>query len=435
MKRVLSLSLLVQVAVSILPEAAFAQATIVVTASPSVESLPVARTTPTFTLRWQLVKNPPLTAPIFSPSGAFATPGGLPLGTNATTLIDSGPIPAGVPSTSTVLERLRIPPNVIRNAQAAGATTIVYTRTFEDSFKGAGAGRLPPISVAPPGTGLVPVTGAGTVRFQLVGGLGGPFEVSFFRLHFENDSALQVVEPDAPLHAIADVSYSGAGVIDAVWEVSDSGLSRTAGAVTSFRRLRRERRRLDPSGRAHIRSPALPTGKAGLHLVRLRFVSPDTALELPTIRYFVLGGNVPGMGLAPLPLALGTPLDLAALTETTQFSWEPVSGTSAYQVEFFAAHEVQANEYPPDAVLEPSEDRQVILSEDPLPDELVTGVVVRPEQSRITLPPYVRQQLAAGQQYSWRVRALMADGSVLAESPSRQVRVPVSLSEDPTSGP
>lgn len=416
MKRVLSVSLLILVAVALLPEAAFAQGTIVVTASPSVESLPVARTTPTFTLRWQLVKNPPLTAPIFSPSGAFSTPGGLPLGTNAATLIDSGPIPAGVPSTSTVLEKLRIPPNVVRNAQAAGATTIVYTRTFQES-------------------GGIPVTGAGTVRFQLVGGLGGPFQVSFFRLHFENDSALQVVEPDAPLHAIADVSYSGAGVIDAVWEVSDSGLSRTAGAVTSFRRLRRERRRLDPSGRAHIRSPALPTGKAGLHLVRLRFVSPDTALELPTIRYFVLGGNVPGMDLAPLPLALGTPLDLAALTETTQFSWEPVSGTSAYQIEFFAAHEVQANEYPPDAVLESSEDRQVILSEDPLPDELVTGVVVRPEQSRITLPPYVRQQLAAGQQYSWRVRALMADGSVLAESPSRQVRVPVSLSEDPTSGP
>lgn len=417
MKRVLSLSLLILVAVALLPEAAFAQGTIVVTASPSVESLPAARTTPTFTLRWQLVKTAPLTAPIFSPSGAFSTPGGLPLGTNAATLIDSGPIPAGVPTTSTVVERLRIPPNVVRNAQAAGATTIVYTRTFQES-------------------GGASTPGTATVRFQLVGGLGGPFEITFFRLHFENDSALQVVEPDAaPLHAIADVSYSGHGVIDAVWEVSDSGLSRTGGAVTSFRRLRRERRRLDAGGRAHLRSPALPTGQAGLQLVRLRFVSPDTAFELPTIRYFVLGGNVPGMDLAPLPLALGTPLELAALTETTQFSWEPVSGTSAYQIEFFAPHEVQANEYPPDAVLESSEDRQVILSEDPPPDQLVTGVVVRPEQNRITLPPYVRQQLAAGQQYSWRVRALMADGSVLAESPSRQVRVPVSGSADPTSGP
>jgi len=415
MKRFFRVALLALVAAHFLPEASLAQGTITVSVDPAVQSLPAARTTPTFTLRWQIAKTPPLGPPIFSPAGSFATPGGLPLGTNPTTLIDPGPPPAGVPTTSTAIERLRIPASVVRSAQAAGATTIVYSRTFQDTGLG--------------------VPGTAAARFQLVGGLGGPFEVTFFRLHFEDESALKVIKPDATLHAIADVSYSGQGVIDAVWEVADSGLSRTGGAVTNFQLLRRVRRNLDGSGRVHLRSPVLPTGEAGLHQVRLRFVAPGTAFELPTIRYFVLGGKVPGLDLAPLPLVLGTPPAQAALTETTSFSWEPVPDTRVYQLEFFAIQPVPANEYPPDAALEPSADRQVILIEDPLPNPMVTGVLVPPDKTQLTLPPYARHQLGAGKNYSWRVRALAADGSILAESTARELRVPVSWRGSQTSAP
>ena len=68
-------------------------------------------------------------------------------------------------------------------------------------------------------------------------------------------------------------------------------------------------------------------------------------------------------------------------------------------------------------------------------DHLVTGVVVPPDQTQLTLPPDVLQSLEAGRSYFWRVRALAIDGSVLAESPSRELRVPPSWRGNQNSGP
>lgn len=413
MKRCLRIAAVALAAAVLLPEVAFSQGSITVTVSPSAGALPFARTTPTYTLRWSITKTASVGPPVTSTSGTFSTPIGQPLGTNAVLLTDSALL---IPGTSVVIERLRVPPNVVRAAQNLGATSILYTRDFMDS------GASPPSA---------PVA----VTFRLVGGLGGPFEITFFRLRFEDDSSLKVAKPDERLRAIADISYTGQGAIEATWEVSASTVSRTAGAVTSFQRLERVRRHLDGSGRTRLRSPVLPTGEAGLHLVRLRFTAPATAFELPDIRYFVLGGHVPGLDMAPLPLELGTPPDLAALAEETPFSWKPVSHTGAYQLEIYAIPKVPAGEYPPDAALEPTADRRVILIEEPLPDHLVTGVVVPPDQTQLTLPPDVLQSLEAGRSYSWRVRALAIDGSVLAESPSRELRVPPSWRGNQNSGP
>jgi len=412
MKRCLRIAAVALAAAVLLPEVAFSQGSITVSVSPSAAALPFARTTPTYNLRWSIAKTVGVVAPVISTSGTFSTPTGQLLGTNAVLLTDSALL---IPGTSVVTERLRVPPNVVRAAQNLGAPSIVYTRVFT------GGGAPPSAAVA--------------VTFRLVGGLGGPFEITFFRLRFEDDSSLKIAKSDESIHAIADISYTGQGAIEATWEVSDSTVSRTAGAVTSFQRLERVRRHVEGSGRTRLRSPRLPMGEAGLHLVRLRFTAPTTAFELPDIRYFVLGGHVPGLDMAPLPLELGTPPDLAALAEETPFSWEPVSDTGAYQLEIYAIPKVPAGEYPPDAALEPTVARRVILIEEPLPDHLVTGVVVPPDQTQLTLPPDALQSLEAGRSYSWRVRALAIDGSVLAESPPRELRVPPSWRGNQSSGP
>jgi len=389
---------------AILPEAAVALVDAEVV--PATVALPPGRTTPTYTLRWQITKASPATPPIRSVQGVFLAPGPTVIGTNPVSLVDPGPI--GLAATTTVVtEQLRIPPAVIERARRLGVTTIDYFRLWED--------------------GLAVESDETAVRIHFVGGLGGPFQVTRFELRFDDQSSVRVVRPNERFTAVANVNYTGAGVIDAVWEIAGSAQSRGAEETVLFRTLRRERRRLDGSGRILMKSPPLPSDSAGLHLVRLRFLEPDTAFELPAIRYFVSAASSPQLGAAPRAVDLRAPPHLAAVDETASFAWEPVEGANAYQVEFFAAPETRADATRPEQSLESRSQREIdrtvlVVESGPPAGEFVTGAVLPGDQTTLALTPPLRRQLRAGRSYFWRVRGLSAAGAVIAESPVREVR-------------
>ena len=375
-----------------------ARAQPVVSVSPNSVTLPVGRSTPTYTLRWQMdTQNQNL--PFNSPSGVFTSvPGGVVLGTNPQGLLVTGPN-LGATTLAVVTERLRVPPAVLSRALDMKATAVRYSRFFLDS--------------------VAQQSNTASVDLALSGGLAGPFELLYFELMFDDESSIRLVAQEEDLRAIARFSYSGTGRIEVIWEVSDSGS--TAGQPI-FRQLRRERRFLPASGRARLESPPLPTSADGLHLVRLRVIQPDSSFPLPIIRYFVKGDRAPGRATAPIALQLFAPPERAPLAPDTRFAWAQVKGTGAYQLEIYARDE-PAQPPSPDQVLPPTVGT-VLLAEDPQAERRVTGALLPSDQREVELSPAVRERLVPGNVYLWKVRALADDGSVLGESRLRELRIP-----------
>jgi hypothetical protein len=292
---------------------------------------------------------------------------------------------------------------VVQRARDLGSTAIAYERVFMDDD----------VPDTPP------------VRFvvSFTGGLGGPFEITRFELEFEDQSSLRVVHQRQAIRAIAYVSYSGIGVIDAVWELANSAMTRGGDAVTQFIQLRRVRQRFGGSGLARLVSPPLPTQVNGLHVVRLRFEEPGTAFPLPDIRYFVLEDG-PGDRLAvPDSIDATSPPPQAALGPDTRFAWSPLDGAIAYRVVFYARLEPPLPSSRPDQALENADDRAERIEEHSL-GPLVAGVMIPGDRSTLALTPAIAQRLAPGQRFAWQVQAIAADGTVRGQSALREVRVP-----------
>jgi hypothetical protein len=367
--------------------------------TPTRVTLPVGRTTPTYTVNWKLSwevssADPPLT----SEAGIWrAVPGGQILGTTRLPLTDPGVPPHLVLSDTFFTERVRVPPEVLAQALELGATGLLYERRFKDSAP------IPPDATLPAG-----------VVFALSGALAGPFH----ELRFDDGSPLRTVVLGGLLRAEAVVSYSGTGDLRAVWEVADAG---STSGEPIFRPLRNVVRHVSASGRVTLLSPELPTSGSGLHLLRLRVVEPETAFPLPVIRYSVLEEGVPEPSRLPT-LRLHTPADAATLGPDMRFAWSAVEGASAYQLEIYAEADPEGVTQP-DQILQPPAP-QVALAGEALAGRLVTGVALPADAREATLSPVQRARLEPGRRYRWRVRAVNADGGLLGESAVREFRLP-----------
>jgi hypothetical protein len=379
-----------------------------VTTTPAQIQLPLTRTTPTYTIRWSIASSGPIIPPLTSAEGVFQlNPNSPPLGTVARPFVVTMPttIDGDLISPVSVSETFRVPPDVVNAARAAGAASIQYSRTWNwGSVTG----------------GQVAINGALGINFT--GGLGGPFQVTRFDLQFDDRSQLRIAKQLESFKAIATVNYQGTGVISAVWEVSSVAQSRALQSQVAFRILKRVRRRLDGAGRIFLESPELPSQESGLHLVRLRFLEPDTAFELQPIRYFVSQGESATYGGVPSPLSLVGPPHLATIGEQTLFSWQAVAGVAAYQVEIFAGPVTEAASARSDAALESGQQRGVersaLLVDPQSPTgQFVTGAVLPASETGLLLSPPILAELTPGQRYFWRVRAIAADGSIVAQSP------------------
>ncbi len=328
---------------------------------------------------------------ISSPSGTFrAAAGGPVLGTVSNLLYKATPPSSTVSFTEVVL----IPTDVIYRAYKMGLTSFRYERDFAD-----GTG----FSGAPQG-----------VTINITSSAATGFSLTSMSLVFDNGAVVRLLDRKEKLYAQAHVNFTGNGLLQGVWEVADP--ASTAGEPI-FRPLISVRQYLVGTGKQTLRSPILPTDLSGLYIVRLRVTDPVPGFDQPALRYFVSSGK-PGEVLPIMPIGLITPPHQTLLAPDTVFSWEAIRGARAYQVELYARAMTPADKLPSlggDAGAAPP----TLPGTPP-----VTGILVVGTQTRTALSAAARSHLQPGRIYLWRVVAIGGDGSVVGESPVREIRLP-----------
>lgn len=295
------------------------------------------------------------------------------------------PISGGLASAS---ETVRVPSGLAQRATELGASLLVYERSWDDTD-----------------TAL-----SGSLVLVLGGGKGGAFEAQRVELSFDDGSSLRMVDRGGSLRPRALLSYSGSGVVEAVWEVALAGDTE---GVAIFQPLQRVRRQLGPGGRVVIDGPSLPTQRAGFHRVRLRLVEPAPTFTPQSIRYLVA---------QPAPREVETleasgPPEAGRLDAGSRFLWEAQPRAGFYQLEFF---EPEPGRSGPEL--------HAVAPEAPVggpaaAGELVAGVALPAGTLETRVSPATRAHLHPGATYLWRVRAVGSDGRTLAMSPLRTLRV------------
>lgn len=344
-----------------------------------------------FTVTWRIrtTTGPSVTSGL----GEFYTPG------RPGTLLGSVPLTlsraAAAGTTALLTESVQVPLAVIQKALAHGVGEIVYRRAFGDS------GDVVPAPFE--------------VRMLFTGAQAAGLTATRQAIAFDDDTPARIVAPRLLLSAWSEVSLSGSGLLEGVWEIAEP--PSTSGQPV-FRTLRVVRRFAQGGAPLRLDSPALPTASPGLYLLRLRLTQPLPGFETPEIRYFVAQ---PGTTPVTRELLVLSPGPAALLEEGTRFAWAPLEGVHSWLLVLYERPAGLAGNLPE-------------LGAAPLPDvaELAqldkatpaAGIVVPGGQSGVTLSAVVRSRLKPGGAYLWRVLGVGKDAVVLGESPWRMIRVP-----------
>ena len=247
--------------------------------------------------------------------------------------------------------------------------------------------------------------------------IGGEFALERVDLRFAGGEKVRVLAAGQEARAEAEITFAGAGQLGGAWEIAEA--TTTAGSP-QFRTLELVSRLLGAGRRELLSSPPLPTAAPGIYLLRLRITAPTPEIvggDQP-LRYFVGSVSPDPAGKAGIPetLVVRDPLP-GVPPEGRTFSWEPVAGCIAYQVEFYekdaAAAAITEAGGPPGAALISIPSR---LGRPP-----VTGVMAPVTQSEVALGPLAAARLVAGRSYLWRVVGLGKDGNAVCESPLKEI--------------
>jgi len=367
---------------------------------PASITIPLGQPT-TITVTWVVNSSPPpgLTYNVSSSFGQFLAVGKAipPLATVNTVLNSAVNTQVGVPGTAIITETVAVPAEVSVRANKAGAYSIIYVRTFSDGSATTGS----------------------LQANVIVGGSGmASFGVSRVALTFNDGAVVRVVPAKSALGAVADVTYAGSGVLRGYWEVADPG---STSGTPFFRLLQAISQGVGGTGRATLKSPALPTDILGLHMVRLRLTDPAPAFDPPVLYYYV-GEARPGMPLSFTPMTVLNPPDHAYLDSRTQFSWQPVKDARVYKIEIFANPDTSANALPDLGGAPASSDPLLIQRALSLP--AMAGMLVVAPRTQTTLSAFTRAKLQPRRSYFWRVQTIGRDGALLGEAQVRELRVP-----------
>lgn len=269
----------------------------------------------------------------------------------------------------TIVETFVVPPSVARKALEANNGNFILLRLFtDDNFTNVAAGEI----------GL-----------HVTGGGDGALAVQEETLTFDNGAATTTVAKDSRLTARAVLNVSGAGQLDAIWEINDSG----TGSTTFYRPLKRVTVTLAGQRTAILTSPLLPTKQSGRNDVRLRILSPQTGFDPATIIYFVTGES--GATAELRALSTTSPANNAEVTEKTSFSWKGADGAAGYKIEIFT----------PDNQSRPA-----------------AKMMVKGNKTEATLSALTFSKLPAGA-YRWRVVAFDKEGRSIAASALKSMYV------------
>jgi hypothetical protein len=119
-----------------------------------------------------------------------------------------------------------------------------------------------------------------------------------------------------------------------------------------------------------------------------------------------------------ISLSLVTPPNQILLAPDTAFAWEAIRGARAYQLELYAKPRGAGDGLPD--LGGPTDTAPPTLP----PTPPVTGMLVPGAQTRAVLSGAARAHLLSSHSYLWRVLAIGGDGSIVGESPVRELRMP-----------
>ncbi len=382
---------------------------------------------PAFATSWNVTADGP--GPHVSTVGVFrATPGnkGASLGSTINTTINIGcvvSIANFICSQQT--EIVTIPADVLAFAQVNGLTTIYYNRTFSDGFAATNSLQMnlnfsaPPPGTPPPAPGIPTVSPVNSERI---------LSITRETLRFSDHSTVKFTKPDTHITAVAELKFTGTGLLDAFWEYATPS-STTGRAI--FIRMNSIRRYLGAGGRVILQSPPLPTDVTGQYLVRLqilRTVSNPNGVEftnnlpdgLPALRY-TIGRKGAGSAVYTLPpIKTQFPLNNAFLEADTRFNWQSVKNAKAYQLELYLPEKFKRPNINPSTNIGTRPiDEAVIENKKPS-----TGLLIPATETSLALSTLSREALKRGQTYYWRIIAIGADGQVLTSSVLKEIRTP-----------
>ncbi len=247
-----------------------------VTTTPAAVNVAVTRAT-AVAVTWNMVRDNTGTvgATVSSDHGVFraGSASGPVLGVVNRSLSATKPV-SGTSTVFSISESVSVPASVTYQAVKLGAATVVYVRRFSDC--------------------ATCTAGSGVVVLPLTGGAGAAFSVSRLSLRFDDDAPVRIVSQGATLHAYAELTFTGGGVLKGEWQVASPPSARSK--EPHYRSLAPVSRALAGGERVRIEAPALPTQDKGIYLVRLRISRPALPVsveELPFIRY-VVSGAPPG---------------------------------------------------------------------------------------------------------------------------------------------
>lgn len=321
-------------------------------------------------------------ATISSSVGEFYAVNGELLG-RSTTPIQSSRLTQLRATTLFVLnESLTIPLSVIRAAQQAGSSQIIYQRSFVDS-QGANI-RTAAVSFQ---------ISSGTIASQLL--------VNRIQMEFDDGRKNGVFGNQATFSASAYISYQGTGLLNYTWEIASPPSTNN---VPVFFPLISRKQYLLSGGQITLQSPALPSTTAGNYLVRLKIAGIRNSENIPTLRYTINKSAINNPNRSVAKIIQKSPLVDTLLVPATEFTWNMMNGAAAYQLEI---HTKPTHNINPLAIEQ---------------DKPITGVLIPANKTRMKVGKISRAYLIPGSTYYWRVVAINETGQIIGRSEFRRIK-------------
>ena len=235
-----------------------------------------------------------------------------------------------------------------------------------------------------------------TVRLYPAGAGTGELAVSRLDMRFDDGATVRQIARGESLMATVEITASGGGTLEGVWEVADP--SSTSGQPV-YRILRRDRQSWLGRTTRQFTSPALPTRQPGLHILQFRILQPEA--DLPPVRLiYYVQAQAPADTAGPGPITLQEPLADAEISRDTRFAWQPVAGAQTYQLEFLLPGTAEGEpDTPP-----------------------LAGLLLPATRTETTLSRPVLERLNPGSPLRWRVLAFDEAGRLIGRSLARSAR-------------
>ncbi len=345
-----------------------------------------------FTASWQVVAGQGHANGVVSNSARLVNPrNGATLATVGGTLVASG----GGPFMFT--EEVQLDAGLVAGLLDKGMRLVALRRSFVDPIGGGAVEASMSLQLSRSGLSMT--------RDALTGSLS----VQDLRLEFSNGNDIDLVEMNEPLQVKLILSHSGTGLLEGRWQVAEPGSS---DSLPLYRTLALVRRNITTTQRSILKSPVLPTSRAGRYRVRFCVTNRDMDRDgssatgqcpienlVIDAAYQVQGGE--SMGVTTIRTL--SPNREHIYTDTA-FSWQAVTGAKVYQMQVFALV--------PGSGSLPSAEEQAETVE----PRFIVGMVLPAETTRTPLSELIRSKLRPNQRYLWRITAHDETGRLLGIS-------------------